>query len=75
MRKQAIISTVIRSGASEIALHRSLATRGMVNLAIDRDLSVVVWTVNNPKWMIRAREGGVHAVISDDPSSMRAVQA
>jgi glycerophosphoryl diester phosphodiesterase len=74
MRKQTVISTVIRSGANEIALHRSLATRGMVNLAIDRDLRVVVWTVNNPKWMIRAREWGVHAVISDDPGSMRAVQ-
>jgi glycerophosphoryl diester phosphodiesterase len=74
MRKQAIISTVIGSGANEIALHRSLATRGMVSLAVDRDLSVVVWTVNNPKWMIRARKWGVHAVISDDPSSMRSVQ-
>lgn len=74
MRKRELISTVIRSGANEIALHRSLASRGVVKSAIDRDLNVVVWTVNNPKWMIRAREWGVHAVISNNPCRMCALQ-
>jgi glycerophosphoryl diester phosphodiesterase len=71
IRKQELISRTLDSGASEIALHRSLATRGLVTAANKQGLSVVVWTVDNPKWMIRTRNWGVNAVITNNPAGLR----
>jgi len=57
-------------GASEIGLHRLLATRRVVRSAIEQNLRVTVWTVNNPKWIIRGRTWGIHALITNDPAGI-----
>lgn len=72
LRKEDLISLALRSGANEIALHRLLARRGLVNVAVQHGLKVVVWTVNNPQWLTRTRTRGVHAIITDDPRGMLA---
>jgi glycerophosphoryl diester phosphodiesterase len=70
VRKQSMIEAAIDHRANEILLHRSIATRGAVRMAIESDLPVVVWTVDDPKWIDRARRVGIHALITNDPEKM-----
>jgi glycerophosphoryl diester phosphodiesterase len=70
VRKKRMIKAAIAHGANEILLHRSIATRGAVRLAVEADLPVVVWTVDDPKWIGRARRLGIHALITNDPAIM-----
>lgn len=70
IRRQDLLVRTIDAGADEIALHRSLATRALVASAVDHGLNVVVWTVNQPKWIVRARNWGIHALITDNPAAM-----
>lgn len=70
VRKQRMIDAAIDHGANEILLHRSIATRSAVRLATENDLPVVVWTVDDPKWIGRARRVGIYALITNDPAAM-----
>jgi glycerophosphoryl diester phosphodiesterase len=72
VRKQRMIDAAIDRGANEILLHRSIATRSAVRLAIENDLPVVAWTVDDPKWIGRARRLGIHALITNKPALMTA---
>jgi glycerophosphoryl diester phosphodiesterase len=58
--------------ADEIALHRSLASRRVAEEAERAGMRTVVWTVDNPSWIRRARRYGVFAVITNNPALMRA---
>lgn len=57
--------------ADELALHRLLATRRVTKQARERGMNVVVWTVDNPVWLERARRYGLHAVITNNPAVMK----
>ena len=70
VRKQRMIDAAIEHGANEILLHRSIVTRGAVRLSTENDLPVVSWTVDDPKWMRRARRLGIYALITNDPRKM-----
>ena len=74
VRKQRMIKAAIAHGANEILLHRSIATRSAVRQAIEADLSVVVWTVDDPKWIGRTRRAGIFALITNDPGQMLSCQ-
>jgi glycerophosphoryl diester phosphodiesterase len=58
--------------ADELALARSLVSRRMITAARDYGLPSVVWTVDHPSWIARARALGLQAVITNDPARMRA---
>jgi glycerophosphoryl diester phosphodiesterase len=70
VRKKRMIDAAIGHGAKEILLHRSIANRSAVRLATENDLPVVVWTVDDPKWIRRARSLGIHALIANNPEQM-----
>lgn len=57
-------------GADEIALHHTLARNRLVERALHAGLEVVVWTVDEAKWITRARALGVKALIANDPAAM-----
>lgn len=57
-------------GADEIALHYKLADDRTIESALSAGLKVVIWTVDDPAWVIRSRNLGVHALITNDPSAM-----
>jgi glycerophosphoryl diester phosphodiesterase len=57
-------------GADEIALHYALASPGVVEIAREYGLETVVWTVDDPQWIGRARSLGIKALISNDPAKM-----
>jgi glycerophosphoryl diester phosphodiesterase len=66
-----LVEQALQYGADEIALHRTLATRRMVEAARRRGLNVVVWTVDNVAWVKRGRDFGIHALITNKPRQMR----
>lgn len=67
-----IIGEAVAHAADEIALHRSLVTRRVVEDARQRQLETVVWTVDNLTWVRRALDYGLHALITNRPAQMRA---
>ncbi|MCA1617860.1 MAG: glycerophosphodiester phosphodiesterase [Acidobacteria bacterium] len=66
-----IIAAAERCGADEISLHHSLLRKATVEEARRRGFEVLVWTVNSPFWLRRARALGVRAVFTDRPGRMR----
>lgn len=66
-----IVESATKSGASEVALHYTLATPKVVSAARAAGLDVVVWTVDDTAWTTRAVTLGVKALITNDPATMR----
>jgi glycerophosphoryl diester phosphodiesterase len=56
--------------ADYLALHHSLATERRVDAAKIRGLATVVWTVDKPIWVDRARRYGIEALITNDPAAL-----
>ena len=69
---QRILDQAMAVGASELALHYRLARKLLVQKAKASGLRVVVWTVDDPAWIERARAIGVDALITNDPAAMLA---
>ena len=70
IRRLKMVSLARSLNADEIALHHTLISDAVVEKARESGLETVVWTVDDPKWISRARRLGVKAVISNDPAAM-----
>lgn len=57
-------------GAEQIALHHTLARPRTIENAKRLGLGIVVWTVDNPGWLAKARSLGVLALITNNPALM-----
>ncbi len=73
VRKHPMITAALSCGASEILLHRVIATRRIIEAASDANLLPVVWTVDDRKWIERARTRGIHALVTNKPAKMSKV--
>ncbi len=60
-------------GAEEILLHRLLATRRLIELFLENNLSPVVWTVSHPAWLRRATTWGIRALITNNPARLKLI--
>lgn len=60
--------------ADELALARSLVSRGTGEAVRARGLQTVVWTVDHPSWVRRAHALGLRAVITNDPAKLCAAR-
>ena len=67
-----IIATAIAGGADEILLHHRIATKRIVAAAQEQRLAPVVWTVDDPRWLARARGLQIRAIITNHPAKMLA---
>jgi glycerophosphoryl diester phosphodiesterase len=65
-----IISSALKSEASEILLHHLIAKPRILAQALEANLNPVVWTVDDPSWVARARESRVHALMTNNPAKM-----
>ncbi len=65
-----ILKRALAVDANEIALHHRLTNKRLIQKARDAGLKVVTWTVDDPAWIERAREFGVHALITNDPAAL-----
>ena len=70
VRRYRMIDLALQFGAEEIALHHSLAGRSVVQKAKRDGLDIVLWTVDEPIWIGRARSMGIKALITNDPQKM-----
>lgn len=59
-------------GADELSVHFTLATKKLLRIADRKDLPVAVWTINNPRWVKRALNLGINALITNDPGKLLA---
>jgi glycerophosphoryl diester phosphodiesterase len=66
-----IISSALECEADEILLHHLVAKRRILALALEARLTPVVWTVDDPAWVARARENRLHALMTNNPSKLR----
>ena len=74
LRKMKMVTLAKRCGAEEIALHHTLVSRRLVEQARQHNLQTVVWTVDNPAWMQRARSLGIKALITNQPAKMASLR-
>ena len=72
LSNQRIIDQAKAIGASALALHYRLAVESLVKQALDAELRVAVWTVDDPAWIERANSIGIEALITNDPAAMLA---
>ncbi len=70
VRRNPMITAALNCGANEILLHRLMGTRRTIEAALEANLLPVVWTVDDPKWVERARNRGIHALITNNPAKM-----
>lgn len=70
VRRLRMVDLACRYGADEIAFHYTLAGPGVIEKATREGLEIVLWTVDDPGWIGRARSLGIKALISNDPAMM-----
>ncbi len=70
LRGSKMIDLARECGADEIALHHTLAQSRLIRKALAAGLDVVVWTVDEPHWVSKARSVGIKALIANNPASM-----
>ncbi len=70
IRRSKMIDAALAVGANEIALHHTLVSDRLVEKARAAGLEVVVWTVDDARWIERARSLDIKALIANDPGKM-----
>ena len=70
VRRLKMVDIALDVGADEIALHHTLASPRVIEKAKREGLEIVVWTVDDPQWITRARDLGIKALIANDPARM-----
>lgn len=69
-RADSMLSAATDCGADELLPHRLLARPKIIENAHARNLPVVVWTIDDPEWLGRAKTLGIHALITNDPAML-----
>jgi glycerophosphoryl diester phosphodiesterase len=72
LSNERILTAATDAGAEEIALHHTLVSNGLLRTAKDSGFEIVVWTADHPKWIARARDLGIKALITNNPAKMLA---
>src|SRR5258705_5601648 len=67
IRRLKMVDAALAVAADELAIHHTLAAERVVEKARQAGLEVVIWTVEDPSWIRRARALGIKALISNDP--------
>jgi len=67
-RSRRLVELAKDAQANEIALHYRLANKRAIELAQAGGFEVVVWTVDDPKWISKARSLKISALITNNPA-------
>lgn len=73
-RRANLIGMAAGCGANHISLHWLLVNRRLVESANDAQIPITVWTVNDPRWVGKAREMGIRSLITNDPAKFIAAR-
>jgi glycerophosphoryl diester phosphodiesterase len=69
-KEKRLINIAADLGAEMVSIHFSLATRQLMKKAEKKNLSVTIWTADNPRWIKRAVDLGLFAVITNNPARL-----
>ena len=67
-----MISDALECRAEELLLHHLIAKPRILSQALKANLTSVVWTVDDAVWVTRARENGIHALMTNNPAKLLA---
>lgn len=71
-KEKRLVEVAGELGADMLSVHFSLATRKLMEKAEKRGLPVTIWTADNPRWVKRAFDLGLFAVITNNPARLLA---
>ncbi len=71
-KEKRLVNIAHELGADMLSVHFSLATRKLMKKAEKRNLPVTIWTADNPRWIKRAFDLGLFAVITNNPAQLLA---
>jgi glycerophosphoryl diester phosphodiesterase len=74
-KEKRLVNIAHELGADMISVHFSLATRKLMKKAEKKNLPVSIWTADNPRWVKRAFDLGLFAVITNNPAQLLAKRA
>jgi glycerophosphoryl diester phosphodiesterase len=74
-KEKRLVNIAHELGAEMISVHFSLATKKLMKKAEKRVLPVTIWTADNPRWLKRAENLGIFAVITNNPARLLAKRA
>jgi glycerophosphoryl diester phosphodiesterase len=63
-----IIQSAVACAADEILLNHRIVTQKLIAAANAKDLPAVIWTVDDPHWILRAGSLGIHALMTNNPA-------
>jgi glycerophosphoryl diester phosphodiesterase len=63
-----IVQSAVDCGADEILLNHRIASRRVTAAAEAKGLPAVIWTVDDPRWISRAKSLGIYALMTNDPA-------
>ncbi len=69
-KEKRLVNIAHELGAEMISVHFSLATHKLMKKAEKRNLPVTIWTADNPRWLKRATNLGIFAVITNNPARL-----
>jgi glycerophosphoryl diester phosphodiesterase len=69
-KEKRLVNIACELGAEMVSVHFSLATRQLMKKAEKRGLPVTIWTADNPRWVRRAFDLGLYAVITNHPARL-----
>ena len=70
--RQRLVTKARAVNSEQVALHHKLARKNIVQGILNAGMSVVVWTVDTPDWIQKARTLNIDALITNDPSLLLA---
>jgi glycerophosphoryl diester phosphodiesterase len=70
--RQRLVARAREVNSEQVALHHKLARKNIVEGILNAGMNVVVWTVDSPDWIQKARTLKIDALITNDPSSLLA---
>lgn len=71
-KEKRLVNVADDLGADMVSVHFSLATRKLIKKAEKKNLPVTIWTADNPRWVKRAFNLGLFAVITNNPARLLA---
>lgn len=74
-KEKRLVNIAEELGADMLSVHFSLATRKLMKKAAKKNLPVTIWTADNPRWVRRAFDLGLFAVITNNPARLLAKRA
>ncbi len=70
-----LIRWAVDAGVQEVSVHYSLAVHSLLDEAQKQNISVVIWTVDSPRWIKIAADYNIRGIITNRPAALIAARS